>query len=79
MPSSWAAEPSGSSRDHGSKAASDRRRRRPVATGDIVIFGFRIQAFVTRAFVVPVSGVELAAPRAEGVWTTDGSEAIWLS
>jgi hypothetical protein len=44
-----------------------------------VIFGFRIQAFVTRAFVVPVSGVELAAPRAEGVWTTDGSEAIWLS
>jgi predicted amino acid racemase len=50
---------------------------RPVATGDTVIFGFRIQAFVTRAFVVPVSGVGSGSPSVEGIWTADGAEATW--
>lgn len=49
----------------------------PVATGDTVIFGFRIQAFVTRAFVASVSGVASGSPRVEGVWTADGSRASW--
>ncbi|MGH2682402.1 MAG: alanine racemase, partial [Actinomycetota bacterium] len=49
----------------------------PVATGDTVIFGFRIQAFVTRAFVAPVSGVASGSPRVDGVWTTDGARASW--
>lgn len=50
---------------------------RPVATGDTVIFGFRIQAFVTRSFVVPVSGASSGNARVEGVWTADGAEASW--
>lgn len=49
----------------------------PVAAGDTVIFGFRIQAFVTRAFVVPLSGVGSGSPRVEGIWTTDGTPASW--
>jgi predicted amino acid racemase len=55
----------------------DVTERHPVAVGDTVIFGFRIQAFVTRAFVVPVSGVQTGTPRVEGVWTVDGTEASW--
>lgn len=50
---------------------------RAVATGDTVIFGFRIQAFVTRAFVVPVAGVSSGSPEIAGVWTADGAEASW--
>ena len=34
--------------------------------------GFRPQAFVTRAFVVPVSGVKQGQPVVEGVFTGDG-------
>ncbi|MGH9246663.1 MAG: alanine racemase [Acidimicrobiales bacterium] len=45
----------------------------PVATGDTVIFGFRIQAFVTRAFVVPVPGVESGSAHTDGIWTADGT------
>lgn len=50
---------------------------RPVGTGDTVIFGFRIQAFVTRAFVVPVSGVQRREPGVEGIWNTDGGGVRW--
>ncbi len=45
--------------------------------GDTVVFGFRIQAFVTRAFVVPVRGVATAAPEVVGVYTNDGARAEW--
>lgn len=45
--------------------------------GDTVIFGFRIQAFVTRAFVVPVSGVAQGKPVVEGVYTADGRRTNW--
>ena len=50
---------------------------RAVSTGDTVIFGFRIQAFVTRAFVVPITGVSREAPQVEGIWNSDGAEAVW--
>jgi predicted amino acid racemase len=50
---------------------------RTIRTGDTVIFGFRIQAFVTRAFVVPIQGVREGSPRALGVWAGDGRPALW--
>ena len=49
--------------------------QRRVSEGDTVICGFRIQAFVTRAFVVGVSGVSTAAPVVAGVWDTFGRPA----
>ena len=48
-----------------------------VAVGDTVIFGFRAQAFFTRALVVPIAGVSRGAPEAKGVWTSDGRPAAW--
>ena len=49
---------------------------RTVEEGDSVVFGFRIQAFVTRAFVVPISGAA-SSPEVLGVWTTGGTPARW--
>jgi predicted amino acid racemase len=49
---------------------------RTVREGDTVIFGFRIQAFVTRAYVVPVSGIHGSGPRACGVFAADGRPAL---
>jgi predicted amino acid racemase len=46
-----------------------------AATGDSVVFGFRAQAFVTRANVVALSGVESDDPAVEGVWTAAGRPA----
>ena len=46
-----------------------------VAVGDTVIFGFRAQAFFTRAVIVPVAGIGSGRPEARGVWTTDGRPA----
>jgi predicted amino acid racemase len=48
-----------------------------VAVGDTVIFGFRIQAFVTRAYVVPVSGISRGEPVVEGVFTSEGRKTNW--
>ncbi len=45
--------------------------------GDTVVFGFRIQAFVTRAFVVPVRGVSTGSPEVIGIYTSDGAVARW--
>ncbi|MCP4541213.1 MAG: YhfX family PLP-dependent enzyme [Chloroflexi bacterium] len=50
---------------------------KPIRTGDTVIFGFRVQAFVTRAFVVPVSGISKGKATVEGVWTTLGQKTEW--
>jgi predicted amino acid racemase len=50
---------------------------RKIRTGDTVVFGFRIQAFVTRAFIVPIQGVRASSPRALGVWAGDGRRALW--
>lgn len=48
-----------------------------IQVGDTVIFGFRIQAFVTRAHVVPVSGISTGQPVVEGVYTSDGRKRDW--
>jgi predicted amino acid racemase len=48
-----------------------------IRPGDTVLFGFRIQAFVTRAYVVPISGIRDCAPAAQGVWAADGTPALW--
>ena len=50
-----------------------------VAVGDTVIFGFRAQAFFTRAVVVPIAGVSQGQPEVKGVWTADGRPASWPS
>ena len=50
---------------------------RCARTGDTVVFGFRMQAFFTRAFVVPVSGIASGHPRVEGIWRADGSRVDW--
>ena len=52
-------------------------RRRHVREGDTVICGFRVQAFVTRAFMVGLSGVASGAPSVAGIWDTLGRPAQW--
>lgn len=47
--------------------------------GDSAVFGFRMQAFFRRAFVVPVRGVAAGSPEVAGVFTSDGSVASWPS
>lgn len=46
-------------------------------TGATVVFGFRAQAFVTRASIAGVRGVSAGAPAVSGIWTSDGTEATW--
>ena len=50
---------------------------RRVGEGDTVICGFRVQAFVARAFMVGLSGVASGAPAVVGVWDTLGRPAQW--
>ncbi|MCY3634181.1 MAG: alanine racemase [bacterium] len=50
---------------------------RTVGEGDTVVLGFRIQAFVTRAFVVGVTGVRSGNPSVAGVWDVLGNPAAW--
>ena len=45
--------------------------------GDTVVFGFRPQAFVTRAYVVGVSGLSSAVPKAETIYDALGRPADW--
>ena len=52
-------------------------RHQHVAVGDTVIFGFRAQAFFTRALIAPIAGVSSGKPEAKGVWTSDGRPAAW--
>ena len=52
---------------------------RTVSEGDTVVFGFRIQAFVTRAFVVGVAGVRSGAPSVAGIWDVLGNPVNWES
>ena len=46
-------------------------------TGDAVVFGFRGQAFVTRAFVAGLRGVASGTPRVEGIENGFGDAARW--
>ena len=50
---------------------------RTVSEGDTVVFGFRIQAFVTRAFVAGVAGVHSGAPSVAGIWDVLGNPVAW--
>lgn len=50
---------------------------RPPRSGATVLFGFRAQAFVTRAHVAGVAGVASGTPAVAGIWTSDGREAAW--
>lgn len=52
-------------------------RNRDVKIGDTVVFGFRAQMFVTRSYVVPVSGISGNQPRVEGVFAVDGRRVGW--
>ena len=45
--------------------------------GDSVVFGFRPQAFVTRAYVVGVSGLSRGAPNVEVISDAFGRQADW--
>ncbi|MBC8989071.1 alanine racemase [Micromonospora chalcea] len=48
------------------------------APGDTVLFGFRPQAFVTRALTAGVTGIRSGAPAVAGVYAADGSAPIRL-
>jgi len=48
-----------------------------VRVGDSVVFGFRVQAFITRAFIVPITGISSDKPVVEGVYTSDGRKTNW--
>ena len=47
------------------------------APGDSVVFGFRPQAFVTRAFVAGVSGLSTEKPAVESISHSSGAKAHW--
>ena len=47
------------------------------APGDSVVFGFRPQAFVTRAFVAGVSGLSTKTPVIELISHSSGANAEW--
>jgi predicted amino acid racemase len=50
-----------------------------VRLGDSVVFGFRIQAFVTRAYTAGISGLSSGTPTVAGVWAANGDPASWPS
>lgn len=50
---------------------------RPPRTGATAIFGFRIQAFVTRAHVAGIRGAATGRPEVDGIWDANGTEARW--
>jgi predicted amino acid racemase len=54
-----------------------RTEARSLREGESVVFGFRMQAFVTRAYTAGVSGISSGVPRVEGVWTAAGLPATW--
>lgn len=48
-----------------------------VDVGDSVIFGFRIQAFVTRAYTAGISGLSQGMCEPAGIWGADGKASAW--
>jgi predicted amino acid racemase len=48
-----------------------------VQVGDSVVFGFRIQAFVTRAYTAGISGLAAGSPKVAGVWSAGGQAVTW--
>jgi predicted amino acid racemase len=47
-----------------------------IRPGDTVIFAFRPQAFVTRAYVAPLTGLAQDRARVEGIWTVEGQPSV---
>jgi hypothetical protein len=54
--------------------ATTARTPRP---GDTAVFGFRGQAFVTRAYVVGVSGISSGNPKVESIENGFGEPESW--
>ena len=50
---------------------------KPPRTGDSVVFGFRGQAFVTRAYAVGIAGVSTGAPRVVSIENCFGQAEPW--
>lgn len=48
-----------------------------IKEGDTVVFSFRFQAFVTRSYVVPVSGISEDKLFVEGIFDSDGKTMGW--
>jgi hypothetical protein len=48
-----------------------------VSVGDSVVFGFRIQAFVTRAYTAGIAGLADGSPRVTGIWAANGQPTSW--
>jgi predicted amino acid racemase len=55
----------------------DYSSRAKPATGDSVVFGFRAQAFVTRANTAGVSGISRGEPKVEGIYDGLGNRIEW--
>lgn len=60
-------------------AQLDVRERPGIVAGDSVVFGFRVQAFVTRAYTAGIAGLDVGRPAVAGIWSADGSPTIWPS
>ncbi len=58
-------------------AMIDATRPRPPKPGDTAVFGFRGQAFVTRAYVVGVSGIGKGQPKVESIENAFGQPEHW--
>jgi predicted amino acid racemase len=58
-------------------AMIDASGAKPPKVGDTAVFGFRGQAFVTRAYVVGVSGISKGMPKVETIENTVGDTAAW--
>ena len=67
--------PDPASIDYYGKLHPDAGQRAGV--GDTVVYGFRPQVFVTRAYVVPIAGVASGRPEAKGVWNAEGRLALF--
>lgn len=52
-------------------------KKQKIKPGDSVVFGFRIQAFVTRGYVAAISGVHNGEPKVEGIYFADGTKKQW--
>jgi len=50
-----------------------------IAVGDTVVLGFRIQAFVTRAYTAGIAGLADGKPSVAGIFSAAGSATSWPS
>ena len=51
----------------------------PPDVGDTVVFGFRPQAFITRANIVGISGASRGEPVVEGIYDIFGNQVNWFA